>query len=268
MEEIKITKKEQKELFVKAMLGSPFFTTVASVLMTFIIAAVFFKLSGPVPISVTQSSIEKVSTFDVTGEGKSYATPDEAQVNFGLSKEGVSVESVQDTVNTTINQFVDGLKEMGVKEELIKTTAYNVYPRYDYNGGKSRITGYEVSTNVRVKFTDFELVNDGLDLAGEMGLNQVGGLQFLLSDETEDKAMGEARKQAIAEAEKKAKELAGLAGMSLGKIVNVQEGGGYYPRALPMAGGGLMEDVAEVSTEVQPGTSEIVVNVTLSYETR
>lgn len=77
---------------------------------------------------------------------------------------------------------------------------------------------------------------------------------------------------AIDKAKAKAAELAGLSGMSLGRIVNVQEGSNYYPSepymvrdALPIAGGG---EVGKTVTPVEAGANEVSVAVTLSYETR
>src|SRR3989344_4104341 len=71
----------------------------------------------------------------------------------------------------------------------------------------------------------------------------------------------------INKAKKKASRAAQAAGFSLGKLVNYQESFGGQPpiiyaadRALPQSGGG--------DTQVEPGTNEIVVNVTLSYEVR
>lgn len=45
MTEINITRKEEKELFLKVLFGSPFFTIFASILTTFIVGAVFFKMA-------------------------------------------------------------------------------------------------------------------------------------------------------------------------------------------------------------------------------
>ena len=268
MEEIKITKQQQRELFYKAMFGSSAFTIIASIFATFIIGAIFARVGGGVPINVTSTPTEKTSTFDANGEGKVYVVPDEAQVRFGMSDEGVSVDVVQGRVNSKVNALVDYLKDLGVGEEMIKTTSYNVYPKYDYEGARAQITGYQVSVRVLVRFSDFSLVNEAFDHAATLGLNQVGGLQFVLSDEAYEEAMSEARKIAVEKAKSKAKELAKLAGVRLGKVINVVEGGGSSPRYLPMAGGGSEAVFEGSGAEVQPGTSEVVVNVTLSYETR
>ncbi len=69
----------------------------------------------------------------------------------------------------------------------------------------------------------------------------------------------EARKKAVDDARKKASELSSAAGMTLGKIVNIQEG--TSNRIYPMM-------AKSADTEIQPGTTDITSSVTLFYETR
>jgi uncharacterized protein YggE len=71
----------------------------------------------------------------------------------------------------------------------------------------------------------------------------------------------EARAMAIKQAQEKAFELARLSGMTLGRIVNVQEG--RSPRPVYFA---TMEKAND--TNIQPGTTDITSSVTLFYETR
>lgn len=226
------------------------------------VAGAYFKWIGSLPISVTQT--QKASTFDVTGEGKVVVVPDQAEMSLGIQKSGSSVADVQKQVNTVIKQLTDQLKGMGIPEANIKTTSYNVYP--DYQPGK---TGqYNVSAQVSVKTNDFALASRALDLSGTLGLNQVGGISFTLSDSLKEKTTKEARSAAIGEAKKKASELAGLAGMRLGRIVDVQEGVNPQPRPIMYsAAQGKADIAAPATTQVEPGTNEVNVSVTLSYET-
>lgn len=233
------------------------------------VAGAYFKWIGALPISVTTTA--KQTTFDVSGEGKVVVVPDQAEMSLGLQKTGTSVAEVQKQVNTTMNELTKQLKALGIAESDIKTTSYNVYPNYPPVGeaGQPGRTGqYNVAAQVSVKTKDFAVASRVLDLAGTLGLNQVGGIQFSLSDELKDKTTKEARAQAIDAAKKKATELAGLSGMSLGRIVNVAEGMGSVPRPMMYAQGKVADSVASAPTPVEPGTNEVDVTVTLSYETR
>lgn len=225
------------------------------------VAGAYFRLMGSLPISVTQT--QKNSTFDVTGQGRVVVVPDEATVSMGVHKEGRSVAYVQEQVNSTMKDLSDKLKDMGVKSEDIKTDSYTFYPDYQTKGT------FAAMATVTVKVRDLEKVGSVLDLVGTLKLENVQGPNFTLSDELQKKTTKSAREMAIGEAKKKAEELAGLSGMSLGRIVNVQEGASapimYTMRdaVAPMAAGNL----EKTSTPVEKGSSEVVVNVTLSYET-
>lgn len=226
------------------------------------VVGVYFKVVGALPIAVTQT--QKMTTFDVTGEGKVVVVPDEATLQLGVTDQGRNLKTVQQAINMKMEQVSKSLKGMGIDEEDIKTTGYNVYPDYQEEGL------YRAQANLSVKIRDLEKVSEALDLVGTLGLDNVSGPVFGLSDELGEKSTREAREMAIEKAKNKASELAELSGMKLGRIVNISEAGnGGYPvpmYARDMAVSSTME--AKVETPVEAGSSEVVVNVTLSYETR
>lgn len=88
---------------------------------------------------------------------------------------------------------------------------------------------------------------------------------FEVDDKT--KAENEARQKAVAEAKAKAENAARVAGFSLGKIVNYNESFGGYPGPIPMmvkAEG--MGGADRAPTQIETGSSQIVITVSLSYE--
>lgn len=262
MTEINFTRKEEKEVLFKALLGSPFFNILASVLATFIVGTVFFRYGGGVPIQVTQTSTEKLSSFEVSGEGKIVVVPDEARVVMGVRTTGRSIASIQEEVNSTMKKLGERLKGLGIDEKEIKTTAYSVYPDYQDEGG------YQADAQVEVRIKDLAVVSQVMDLTGELGLERVGGVSFELSDQLQKETVKEAREQAIEEAKQKAEELAKLAGMRLGRIVNVQEGNSYpQPYMMSEASYDMAGGLGKTATPIEVGSNEVTVTVTLSYET-
>lgn len=226
------------------------------------VAGAYFRWIGALPIAVTQT--QKNSTFDVTGEGKVVVAPDEASVMLGVRKQGSSVKTVQEQVNKTMTDLGNQLNILGIKKDDIKTSSYSFYPDYQTKGN------YSAYAQVEVKVRDLDKVGPVLDLVGSLGLENVSGPSFGLSDDLKAKTMKEARAKAIDEAKNKAQELSGLAGMKLDRIVNIQEGANY-PRpmmAQDSYAGVAAGAVTKTVTPVEPGTSEVTVNVTLSYETR
>ena len=139
----------------------------------------------------------------------------------------------------------------------------NINPNYDYQNNTQRITSYSASTNLTIKVRNIDQVNQVIDVATANGANQIGAISFDVDDKT--KVENDARVKAVADAKKKAESAAKIAGFRLGKMVNYSENFGGSPqpvRALSaqMAGGGPGD------TKIEPGSSEIKVIVTLSYE--
>lgn len=242
-------------------------TSVAlSVLVTFVIAFLFFRFAGPVPISVQQTTTAKQSTFDVVGEGSHEAVPDEAVVSFGITTSSSTVAGAQSQADRVVRNLTRELVALGVKEDDIKTTSYTISPDYSFSEGSSRIVGYSVTSNLEVRFADFEILNQAIDKAVETGANLVGSLQFRLSKNARVEAEQKAREEATAAAKDKAKQVAAAAGISLGKIVNVQENivGDGGPIILRQS----LEVAEDASAQVSPGVSEVKIRTTLSYEIR
>ena len=225
------------------------------------VVGVYFSVMGALPISVT--STQKMSTFDVRGEGKVVVVPDQAVLSLGVREEGDNLKQVQEAVNSKMSKLSKELKTLGIEEKDIKTTGYNYYPDYQDTNR------YSASASLEVVVREMDQVSPALDLIGQIGLDSVSGPTFGLSDELSDKTVKEARKLAIDEAEKKAEELASLAGMRLGRIVNVVEGNMGRPVPMYSQAEVMMDKVGSPATptSVEAGSSEVNVSVTLSYET-
>ncbi|MBI5358514.1 SIMPL domain-containing protein [Candidatus Amesbacteria bacterium] len=212
----------------------------------------YAKFGSGLPISsvVTQ----KTDLFTVSGEGKVTVTPDVAILSLGMSAKKNTVKSAQTEANTVVNNLTKAIKEFGVDDKDIKTTNFSVYPDYD----NSRIVGYNVNINLTITIRNIDKVNEILDKATTLGANSIGGIQFTVDENKLKELTQEARKKAVEDAKTKAANLSSAAGMTLGKIVNIQEGSNNnYPRPMMLA-----------KTEIQPGTTDITSTVTLFYETR
>ena len=238
-------------------------TAVASIL-TIIATA---KVLGPLPISLSQTIAQKQSTFDVKGESEIATIPDNAQVSVGIENRNTSITSAQEKVNSTINAIRTELETLGIDKQDIKTEQYNVYPEYNYESGQRELIGYNVSTSVRITIKDFEKLNSVIDQATAAGANQVGGVQFVLSTQKENELKKQAREEAISKAKDNAKELSSLAGMKLGKIVNVTESPKIDNEPRIMETAMLDAKSSGTPTQIEPGTTKYTYSVTLSYET-
>lgn len=230
----------------------------------FILLFTFTKIFGPIPFSVNSVTTTKSTTFDVTGEGKVSVKPDVASVNVGIRSQGSTVKIAQDQINTVINKVSQAVKSLGVDAKDIQTTNYSIYPDYDYSGSSQRIKGYSASTNLSAKVRNTDKVNSVIDAATSNGANEISGINFEVDDKT--KAENEAREKAVADAKSKAENAAKIAGFKLGRIVNYSENFGDFPRPIPMRAMALENKAQGSPTQVEPGSTEVNVTVTLSYE--
>ena len=240
--------------------------TISAIVVFFFALFVYTKLAGPIPFSVSQVVTTKTDTFTVTGEGKVSAVPDIAVVNAGVVAQGTSVKQVQQEMNTKINKVTDAVKKLGIDAKDIQTTNYNISPTYDYREGNQKIIGYQANTNVTIKVRAIDRANDVVDAATANGANQVGSINFDVADKT--KAENEARVKAVLEAKKKAEVAAKAAGFTLGRVINYSEHvGGGSP--VPMYAKAEMAGMADTApTQIEPGSSEVTITVSLSYEIR
>jgi len=204
-------------------------------------------------------------TISISGEGKVTAIPDIAMVNLGLETERTDVTQAQDINSRTMNELLSKLKALGIAAEDIQTTNYNIYPRYDWKDGIQILRGYIVSQNVTVKIRKTDKIDQVLRIAGELKLNQIGGLTFGIDQPEIYKQ--EARIKALENAKEKADELAKVMGVKLGKVVSFSESENYFPRAVP-----IYDTRAELglgaggAPTVEVGSQEIVIMATVMYE--
>lgn len=237
--------------------------TAITLVLFFLLLFVYTKLAGPIPFSVNSVTTTKSDSFQVTGEGRVEVKPDLAVVSAGVTSTGPTVQAAQDGLNKNINRVSDSIKALGVKPEDIQTTNYNVNPQYDFSSGTQRVNGYQASSNLSIKIRNLDNANAVIDAATKNGATQVGGLSFEISDKTQ--AENQAREKAVADAKAKAESAAKIAGFRLGKLLNYSEGfSGVTP---PMPLRTLSVDMKEqAATQVEPGSNQIIVTVTLSYE--
>lgn len=232
-------------------------------ILFFILFFAYTKLTGPFPLTINSTSTTKSTTFNVTGTGKSSAVPDSATVRGGVSATDSTTALVQDQINTVSSKMSESLKKLGVDSKDIQTSNYNINPTYDYSNGSQKITGYSANTTFTVKVKDVSKVGQIIDAMTASGATNVSNLGFDVTDNTV--ALNEARKQAVADAKKKATDAASIAGFKLGKLVNYSENFGGSPGPF-YALNAVGEGDASQKTTVETGSNEINLTVTLSYE--
>ncbi len=243
--------------------------TLAVIIVTltsfFLLLFIYTKIVGPIPFQINNINTNKTDTFNVTGEGTVLIKPDIATINAGIESSAPTVKATKEQINTVASKIASSVKALGVEEKDVKTINYSIYPTYDYKENVQKIIGYRANATLTIKVRNIDKVNEVIDAATGSGANQVSNIQFDVDDKS--KAENEARQKAVADAKQKAQSAAKIAGFSLGRMVNYQEDFNAYPKPLYTNGVQLDAKIAS-PTQVEPGSSEIKINVTLSYEIR
>lgn len=222
-----------------------------------IFAAVWLLLRFGPSIPVSSVVSQKQDFFTVVGEGKVTVVPDTAVVDLGITVSRPTVKAAQSEANSVINGISQAVKELGVAAKDIQTSNYYIYPQYEQN----RITGYQVTAGLTLNIREIDKINAVVDAATAAGGNTVGGLQLTVDENKKKELLQQARELAVKDAKDKAVSLARAAGITLGKIVNVQETPNNFP--VPM-----YAKADRADTQIQPGSTDISTSITLSYETR
>lgn len=254
------------------------FNFIKPVLLSFFVIAVFWY------VSAYSRSVVPERAFTVFGEGKVVAVPDVAEINFGvLTEGGKNLTDLQKENTEKINKAVSFLKEEGIDEKDIKTQYYNISPRYQSIPcrpvilqtypeiiapcplSSSEIIGYTISQNLSVKVRNLNKAGDILSGVVERGVNNVSGPNFTIDDPV--KLQNQAREEAITQAREKAKSIAKAGGFRVGKLISIQEGFYGPPIIYGLEAKGGLADQG-VGPSLEPGSQEVIVTVTLSYEIR
>ncbi len=206
-------------------------------------------------------------SFSVSAEGKTTVTPDIAKISFGVVTEGSNPKSLAEENNKKMKTAIDMLKSKGIEEKDVKTTQYDLSPRYEYieSSKKTIISGYTLTQTVLVKIRDLNKVADILGTLPDLGINKISSVSFEV-DEPE-KYLKEARDKAFETARLKARDMAKKNGVALGKILNIyeyQNGGTPRPYYYETKAMGAADVSASIPT-IQPGSQEITIQATITY---
>jgi uncharacterized protein YggE len=205
-------------------------------------------------------------TLTVTGSGSTRISPDIVSVTLGIQTRHDDVGQAVAQNNTTASRIMDAARTIGVADADMRTIYFSVssQPKYDEFGSPTGQVSYFVDNSLQVTLRDITKLSDLLQAGIDAGANSVYGVTFSVADT--NAAEDEARQKAIADAQARATELAGVSGVTLGTIQSVSTTAySPYPAATyaygyGMGGGG--------GPPTEPGSLEITAQVTLIYSVK
>lgn len=197
----------------------------------------------------------------VVGTGEVKGTPDTAQIQIGVETNATTTQEALAQNNNQAAAIIARLKELGVAEQDIQTSNFNIAATYDEQG--RQVTGYTVSNVVTVTIRSLDQTGALLDQVVQVGANRIYGISFSVEDPSA--LIAQARDQALNEARAKATQLAQGSNASVGQVLVITENIGATPVPMPaMARSEAAQGAANVP--VQTGEQSFSAQVQVTFE--
>lgn len=236
------------------------------------------------PTQSTQEAAPSVASADdgasqsgiwVSGTGTVTVAPDLAVLTVGVEARAKTVREALAEAADAMAAIVSTLEDEGVEPEDIQTRSFNIDPQYtwrertDDEGGRYServLTGYTVNNIATVRLRDLDRVGEMVDLVAEAGgdLTRIEGIGFTVEDPEPHRA--EAREAAVEQARAKAEQFARDAGVTLGEVVLISDGGGNVPAPRAFAAEAAFSvAAARATTPISEGELEIRATVQMVF---
>jgi uncharacterized protein YggE len=232
----------------------------AAVAVLTLMVGVGATLSGTQPVYAAER--EPARTLVVTGSGQVMAKPDSATLHAGVVSQADTAAAALSENVKKMQQVFAGLKTFGIPPEDMQTSNFTVSPQY--NRGKTvtseapQIAGYQVTNQVSLTVRDMNRVGELLDTLVRLGANQLHDVQFSLRDS--EAFLDQARIAAVKDARRKAELFSTAAGVTLGRVLSIEEIADQRPQPVFMARASVAESVP-----VAPGQETLTVMVSIRF---
>ena len=249
-------------LFQKSLLGT---IALAGLLLALVIAAktpaqaTTISPAVQVPIGLVPPGI--VTTGDATVRVK----PDAAIVTVGAIAQSATAEEAQTLLAERVGRVLERAKALAIEDKDTKTVTYRIDPQYAYEQGKApRLVGFQGNQQIALTLHGTDGVGKTLDALVQDDGATTASVAFTLLDSKA--AQASAREQAIQDARGKAQAMARTAGVSLGKVVSVNDVGtpatvDAFKMAIPAP-----STFAALTAQVPAGQLDVVVRVQVQFE--
>jgi uncharacterized protein YggE len=217
-------------------------------------------ISGHPALAADPTTTAPEHTVTVSGSGEVSVAPDVADVVLGVQVTKPTVAEAQSAAANAMSAVIAAVKRDGVDAKDIVTVNLSLTPVYDYSASPAKLTGQQFTNVVKVTVHDINRVAAIVDDAVSAGATTIQGISFRV-DNPKNVAT-QARQMAMQDARAKADALASSAGVAVKGVASITETASSTP--IYYSSGAAM-DKAAASTPIQTGTTDVVVNVTVSY---
>lgn len=215
------------------------------------------------PLAVRADDTPPQPAIVVNGEAIVQATPDRAFVTVSVESRDKNPGAAQKQTATAMDAVRKKLAQTGVKDDQIRTTAYDLQLEFDFDKGRQVPRGYVARDMIEVRLDDVTQVGTIIDAAVGAGATNIGGVRFDLKDR--DTLEREALKRAVADGRARAEAAAAGAGVTVASVLRIEEQRMFAPPPGPVPM--LMKAAAAEAapaTQIDAGQIELHARVTLT----
>ena len=205
----------------------------------------------------------------VNGQAKIMTTPDIVEMSLGIESINKIVSESVKTVSIDHEKLISILLKKGIEKNEIKTTRYTINPQYKYTKDGSELTGYKVSHYLSFTYRDIDRIGELIDTISygpeSIGNNlRINSINFSIEDPIVFES--KLRENAIADAKRKANELANFANITLGSPIYISENSSTnFTKQMTESDIGLARMAAVPSTEISSGQLTLTFNVNMGF---
>jgi uncharacterized protein YggE len=158
----------------------------------------------------------------IVTEGKAQisAAPDIAIVTFETESKQDSSFAAKKNVDRRINDFLEGLEGFGIDEKNVSASSILTSPNYYYDDDDKKVLdGYVASRTIKITLKQIEKLNDLLNFALEVKVNEIRDIEFQSS--RKEVLKEEAFANAVEDAKRKGRAMASAFDAKLGKVYSI-----------------------------------------------
>jgi len=233
--------------------------------LALLIVLVAASLSGTVT-----AAEDNARTISTSGSAEVMVAPDRALITVSVVTENADVQAAQSDNARTMDIVVGSIGGLGIDKKDLKTKGYSIYPVYEDAKVPfgQKVKYYRVTNSLQVTLRDISRTGEVIDTAVKSGANQVGSIEFSVSEELEQSLRGELLEKAVKKAYSDASIVAGAAGVTITGVKQITVGSYYSPRLYKNAAGYAGSDVAYeqiAQTPIEAGEVKVTAEVNVDY---
>jgi len=175
----------------------------------------WFSLLLPVMVAAQErpAFMAPANSIYAGAEGKYEAAPDTAVIQFNISAQENTTQAAYDRASKAAEQVRQVMRSNGIDPKTAELGSFSLEPVYDYRTAKRKLIAYRVNTAATLKVRDLAKIGPILEQLANIDITENQTLNYTLEN------MDAAKKKAVEDAMRRARESASAAAGAAGRTV-------------------------------------------------